>query len=119
MGQARLAWPNSPYLHIQASFRKEDFIVNLGTKSERVISGPEMLVYILSSLPNFLETVRPIQLYWDTDYGFGLRQLRPCRNLKLCLGAQCEYLDLSLFHGSIYEHRGEDATFRKSDEYVG
>jgi hypothetical protein len=85
---------NSIYKHL---FANEDLIGNLETKSEWVIAGPEMLVHILSSLPNFLSTARQIQLYWATDYNFGLRQLRPCRNLKLLLGIQRECLDLSLF----------------------
>ena len=85
---------NIIYKHL---FAQIDLLQNLEGKSEWIIPGPELLVHILTSLPNFLAKARRIQLCWSTDYGFGIQKLRPCRKLELEIGHHSEYLDLSLF----------------------
>jgi hypothetical protein len=67
---------------------QDDPVQNLQSKTEWMIHGPELFVLVLSSVPNFLTTLRKLQLRdrRGKDRHFALRRLRPCRDLELEIG---------------------------------
>jgi hypothetical protein len=80
------------YRHL---FAQDDLLQNLETKSDWTILRPELFVHILSSLPNFLTTVRRLSLFFGKEFDFAFRRLRPCQLLQLELGGYPGRYDFS------------------------
>jgi hypothetical protein len=74
---------NFIYRHL---FAQDDLIQNLESKADWTIMHPELLVHILSSIPNFLTTVRRVSLFLGKENDFAFRRLRPCQLLHLEIG---------------------------------